>query len=145
MNIRYDKLKREMINQNLWNSFLMLLSFKFVFLSIIFPFSWYRPYPSVHFLSTFCLTHCSVSSMSMKFRSIKWLPVTYSIHVVSEGLLSIHFHRLFFRFSFFNLLFNLLYCISQVASQPWNIAANESPYCTRKAHIEVCMLAFFTN
>ena len=31
MNIRYDKLKREMINQNLGNSFLMLLSFKFVF------------------------------------------------------------------------------------------------------------------
>ena len=123
-----------------------VIVFQVCFLPIIFPFSWYRPYPSVHFLSTFCLTHCIFCSMSMKFRSIKWLPMTYSVHVVSEGLLSIHFHRLFFRFSFFNLLFYLLYCISQVASQPWNIAANESPYCTKKAaHIEVCMLAFFTD
>ena len=146
MNTTYDKERNDkpVLVKFVFN----VIVFQVCFLPIIFPFSCYRPYPSdrISFLSAFCLTHCIFCSMSMKFRSIKWLPITYSVHVVSEGSLSVHFHRLFFRFYFFNLLFNLLYFIPQVASQPCSKAANESPYCTRKAaHIEVCTLAFVTN
>ena len=83
---------------------------------MIFPFSWYRPYPSdrisflvdllpdaLHFL--FNVDEVQIDKMAannlFRTRSMIW------------GLMFYSFPPPFFRFSFFNLLFHLAYFISR--------------------------------